>query len=119
VKDCKYVLHVASPFPLATPSDPDDLIKPALEGTLSVLRACAEQPSIKRVVVTSSVLAVYGNKFESIDSFSVPAFPLLVLSHLVDACSPSSRSHHSDSERVRSSEDVGRTVLDRREQQQH
>ena len=39
VKDCKYVLHVASPFILEAPDHEDDLIKPAVEGTLRVLKA--------------------------------------------------------------------------------
>ncbi len=64
VAGCAYVLHVASPFVLAEPSDPDVLVKPAVEGTLNVLRACAAaQPPPRRVVVTSSVAAVaYGRE---------------------------------------------------------
>ena len=56
---CEYVLHVASPFPPAQPKDPDELIVPAREGTLRVLRASLEAGA-KRVVVTSSVAAVAG-----------------------------------------------------------
>ncbi|KAK7479000.1 hypothetical protein BaRGS_00029761, partial [Batillaria attramentaria] len=58
VNGMTYVIHVASPFPLAQPKHEDDLIKPAVEGTLSVLRACAKLPSIKRVVLTSSQAAM-------------------------------------------------------------
>src|SRR5438270_11812754 len=54
---CDHVLHVASPFPAAQPKDPDELIVPAREGTLRVLRA-ALAAGAKRVVVTSSVAAV-------------------------------------------------------------
>jgi nucleoside-diphosphate-sugar epimerase len=57
VDGCDYVLHVASPFPPAQPKDPDELIVPAREGTLRVLRASLEG-GVKRVVVTSSVAAV-------------------------------------------------------------
>lgn len=58
---CDYVLHVASPFPAATPKHEDDLIRPAREGTLRVLRA-ARGAGVKRVVVTSSFAAVgYGH----------------------------------------------------------
>ena len=57
VAGCEYVLHVASPFPPAQPKDPDELIVPAREGTLRVLRA-ALAAGAKRVVVTSSVAAV-------------------------------------------------------------
>lgn len=59
VKGVKYVIHVASPFPLSIPNSPDDLIKPAVEGTLNVLKACQEEKSVKRVVITSSVVAIH------------------------------------------------------------
>ncbi|XP_074604727.1 uncharacterized protein LOC141858020 [Brevipalpus obovatus] len=60
VKGCKYVIHVASPFPNVIPSDPEaELIKPAVDGTLSVLKACSETPEVKRVVLTSSIVAIY------------------------------------------------------------
>jgi dihydroflavonol-4-reductase len=59
VGGCDYVLHVASPFPPAQPKDPDELIVPAREGTLRVLRA-ALAAGVGRVVVTSSVAAVGG-----------------------------------------------------------
>lgn len=61
VKGSKYVIHVASPFPSTIPSDPEELIKPAVDGTLNILKACAEVGGIKRVVLTSSIVAVYGN----------------------------------------------------------
>ena len=54
---CDYVLHVASPFPPKQPKDPDELIVPAREGTLRVLRAGLDAGA-ERVVVTSSVAAV-------------------------------------------------------------
>ena len=58
---CTYVLHVASPFPATQPRDADELIRPAREGTLRVLRA-AKAAGVRRVVVTSSVAAVgYGH----------------------------------------------------------
>lgn len=59
VQGCDYVLHVASPFPPAQPKDPDELIVPAREGTLRVLRASLEA-GVERVVVTSSVAAIAG-----------------------------------------------------------
>jgi len=59
VAGCDYVLHVASPFPPAQPKDPDELIVPAREGTLRVLRA-ALGAGAKRIVVTSSVAAIAG-----------------------------------------------------------
>jgi dihydroflavonol-4-reductase len=57
VEGCDYVLHVASPFPPAQPKNPDDLIVPARDGTLRVLRAALEAGA-KRIVLTSSVAAV-------------------------------------------------------------
>ena len=60
VAGCDYVLHVASPFPIKMPKDENQLIQPAVEGTLRVLRA-ARDAKVKRVVVTSSFAAVgYG-----------------------------------------------------------
>ncbi|HEY5708686.1 MAG TPA: NAD-dependent epimerase/dehydratase family protein [Solirubrobacterales bacterium] len=59
VEGCDSVLHVASPFPPVQPKDPDELIVPAREGTLRVLRASMDA-GVERVVVTSSVAAVAG-----------------------------------------------------------
>src|SRR5262249_1275385 len=57
IAGCDYVLHVASPFPPAQPKDPDELIVPARDGTLRVLRESLGA-GVGRVVVTSSVAAV-------------------------------------------------------------
>jgi nucleoside-diphosphate-sugar epimerase len=60
VQGCVYVHHVASPFPLELPKHEDDLIIPARDGTLRVLRA-ARDAGVKRVVLTSSFAAIgYG-----------------------------------------------------------
>jgi len=62
VAGCTYVLHVASPFPGVQPKNEDELIIPAREGALRVLRA-ARNAGVKRVVLTSSFAAVgYGVK---------------------------------------------------------
>lgn len=56
------VHHVASPFPVAAPKSPDELIVPAREGTLRVLRAACDA-GVRRVVLTSSFAAVgYSSK---------------------------------------------------------
>lgn len=61
VEGCQYVLHVASPFPASVPKHEDDLIIPAREGALRVLRASREA-GVKRVVLTSSFAAIgYGH----------------------------------------------------------
>jgi len=60
VTGCDHVLHVASPFPPVQPKDPDELIVPAREGTLRVLRAALDA-GVGRIVVTSSVAAITGS----------------------------------------------------------
>ena len=57
VAGCEYVLHVASPFPANIPKDENELIVPAREGALRVLRA-ARDSGVKRVVLTSSFAAI-------------------------------------------------------------
>lgn len=60
VTGCDYVIHTASPFPASVPKDENELIRPAREGTLRVLRA-AQRAGVQRVVLTSSIAAiVYG-----------------------------------------------------------
>jgi dihydroflavonol-4-reductase len=57
---CDYVLHVASPFPSTVPKDENELIAPARDGALRVLKA-ARDADVKRVVLTSSFAAIgYG-----------------------------------------------------------
>jgi nucleoside-diphosphate-sugar epimerase len=61
VAGCDYVLHVASPFPSNVPKNDDELIVPAREGALRVLRV-ARDARVKRVVLTSSFAAIgYGH----------------------------------------------------------
>ena len=52
------VVHTASPFPIAQPDNADDVIRPAREGTLRVLKA-ATRAQVKRVVLTSSSVAIF------------------------------------------------------------
>ena len=64
VEGSKYVLHIASPFFLGEPENEDVFIKPAVEGTLRVLKACADA-DVEKVVLTSSFAAVgYGHPRE-------------------------------------------------------
>jgi nucleoside-diphosphate-sugar epimerase len=61
VAGCEYVLHVASPNPQTVPKDENELIVPARDGSLRVLRA-ARDAGVKRVVLTSSFAAIgYGH----------------------------------------------------------
>ena len=52
-------MHVASPFAIASPKNEDEMIRPAVEGTLRALRA-AKAAGVKRVVLTSSLVAMMG-----------------------------------------------------------
>ncbi|EXJ88190.1 hypothetical protein A1O1_05120 [Capronia coronata CBS 617.96] len=58
VKDVDFIVHIASPLP--GPSDDHEaaIIQPAIRATLSILHSALKQPSVKRVVITSSVAAV-------------------------------------------------------------
>jgi dihydroflavonol-4-reductase len=61
VEGCRYVMHVASPLPRGAVKDENELIAPARDGALRVLRA-AHDAGVERVVLTSSLSAiVYGN----------------------------------------------------------
>jgi dihydroflavonol-4-reductase len=61
VAGCDHVLHVASPLSTNVPKDENEMIIPARDGTLRVLRA-ARDAGVKRVVITSSLGAIgYGH----------------------------------------------------------
>ena len=64
-----YIVHTASPFPIVAPKDENELIKPAVEGTLAVMKA-ARINKVKRVVITSSVAAIYKTGVEGQSEFS-------------------------------------------------
>ena len=57
VAGCDYVLHIASPFPPTQPKDAQELIGPARDGALRVIRASLDA-GVKRVVMTSSTAAI-------------------------------------------------------------
>ncbi len=67
VRGCSYVLHLASPVSVNWEDygKDEDFIKPAVEGTLSVLRACRDVGGVRRVVVTSSQIAVANYTMDS------------------------------------------------------
>mmetsp|Transcript_23351 Transcript_23351/g.22977 ORF Transcript_23351/g.22977 Transcript_23351/m.22977 type:complete len:178 (+) Transcript_23351:214-747(+) len=60
VEGCQYVIHVASPVLFGDQYTLDDLCKPAVEGTLAILRAC-QKHKVKRIVITSSVASMMYN----------------------------------------------------------
>ena len=58
VAGCDYVMHTASPVPPEVPKDENDVIRPAVDGTLNVLEAVKAAGCVKRVVITSSIMAI-------------------------------------------------------------
>ena len=58
VRGCAAVFHTASPYIIQVDDPQRDLVDPAVNGTLGVLRACAAVPEVARVVLTSSMAAV-------------------------------------------------------------
>ena len=60
IKGVDVLIHSASPFPIASPKDENDLIRPAVDGTLRAIKA-AHKAGVKRVILTSSVAAIYGS----------------------------------------------------------
>jgi dihydroflavonol-4-reductase len=60
---CDYLMHTASPFPIANPKHEAEVIKPAVNGTLRAMRA-AKNNGVKRVVLTSSTVAIMGGRKE-------------------------------------------------------
>ena len=62
VQGCTLVAHTASPFPSSSPKDEMELITPAVEGTLGVLRACRDSATVRAICVTSSVASVSEGK---------------------------------------------------------
>ena len=68
-KGADVLVHMASPFPMAQPKDPADLINPAVQGTLRALRF-AYAAGIRRAVLTSSIVAVYDEGKSSIQDES-------------------------------------------------
>lgn len=69
VAGCTFVLHVASPNPSRLPRDENEVIRPAIDGTLRVLRAAAASDSVRRVVLTSSSTAVNAGHTEPRDGY--------------------------------------------------
>ena len=69
MSDCHTVLHTASPFFIQGIKDPKkQLVDPALQGTQNVLNTVNQTESVKRVVLTSSVAAIYGDNSDMKDS---------------------------------------------------
>ena len=62
MRDCELVIHTASPFFITGIKNPEEeLIRPAKEGTRNILESAKRNPTVKRVVLTSSVVAIHGD----------------------------------------------------------
>ena len=62
---CELVIHTASPFKISGLKNAlKELVEPALEGTRNVLESVNLTESVKRVVLTSSVVAIYGDAID-------------------------------------------------------
>ncbi|XP_070545374.1 uncharacterized protein [Ptychodera flava] len=75
VEGCSHVIHIASPFPSERPRDEKEVIEPAVQGTTSILKACQEVGNVKRVVLTSSIVAVSGTGMEPNHVYSEADWP--------------------------------------------
>ncbi|MGK7395742.1 MAG: SDR family oxidoreductase [Candidatus Cyclobacteriaceae bacterium M3_2C_046] len=74
MENCQFVLHTASPFKVNKIKDPlKELIEPAVKGTRNVLNSVNKSRSVKRVVLTSSVAAIYGDAVD-LQDYSHPFF---------------------------------------------
>lgn len=67
LKGSDVLMHTASPFPFSEPKDPNDLIRPAVDGTMRAMRA-AKVAGIGRVILTSSNAAIYKDAQKSGDA---------------------------------------------------
>lgn len=64
IAGCDLVFHLATPVNFASKDPENDMIKPAIQGVLNVLKACAKAKTVKRVVMTSSAAAVSINNLQ-------------------------------------------------------
>jgi nucleoside-diphosphate-sugar epimerase len=68
MRGCEVVVHTASPFMIGKIKDPQrELVDPAVEGTRNVLYSAGDTPSVRRVVFTSSAVAIYSEAREILD----------------------------------------------------
>ena len=61
---CELVFHTASPFTVKVNDPQKELVEPAVLGTRNVLEQANKTDSVKRVVLTSSVAAIYGDNVD-------------------------------------------------------
>uniref|UniRef100_A0A914VBM7 3-beta hydroxysteroid dehydrogenase/isomerase domain-containing protein n=1 Tax=Plectus sambesii TaxID=2011161 RepID=A0A914VBM7_9BILA len=87
LKGVMFVLHVASPYPRLSPTD-ELTIRTADSGVFSALKAAAKAPTVKRVVITSSRLAIMGwQKINLLQSIFLHFHPMINSALIQIACS--------------------------------
>lgn len=64
VQGCDAIAHMASPFILNVKNAQTDLVDPAVKGTANVLNAASKSATVKKVVLTSSAVAIYGDNID-------------------------------------------------------
>jgi anthocyanidin reductase len=64
VAGCQFVFQVATPINLASQDPEKDMVKPAIEGVLNVMKACVQAQTVKRFIYTSSAAAITVNSLE-------------------------------------------------------
>jgi len=72
IQGCTYVFHVATPFPVTSPKNDDELIKPAVDGAESIVKAC-DKHGVKRLIFTSTIGTMddWSKRDETIDETSI------------------------------------------------
>lgn len=69
MQGCEVVIHTASPFVVTNYKDAyKDIVEPAIQGTRNVLASVNRTDSVKRVILTSSIVATYGDAIEILDT---------------------------------------------------
>ena len=66
-KGCDSIIHLASPFTLNMDNPQKNLIDPALKGTQNVLNAASKSETVKKIVLTSSIAALFGDNVDLIN----------------------------------------------------
>jgi nucleoside-diphosphate-sugar epimerase len=94
VKDMDYVLHIASPVSRPSENYYADFIEPAVQGTLGLLRSASKSPSVKRVVITSSIAVLDIGRDAPLAAHDLGSVPA------VDAEFPNSFVGYSASKRI-------------------
>lgn len=83
IEGCTYVIHTASPFMVRLPKDENDLIRPAVQGTMAVMRG-AHMHKVQRVVITSSVASMHVTRDPNKTTFNVDDWSDLSIGNAYD-----------------------------------